>query len=101
MHNKLNVSYLLRIYILSLSLQTNGKKSVRSGAKVFTCERLSDTDMYIISSGNTNITLSLTDDGIKILKYNTIDQLSKCTQKAVQSYLYSIFEKTRILKQQN
>lgn len=98
MQDKLNVNYLLRIYILSLSLQTNEKKSVRCGNKSITCERISDSDIYIVSSKNSEITLNLTDYGIKILKYNKIEQLNKCTQRAVQSYLYSMFEKTDILR---
>ena len=83
MQDKLNVNYLLRIYILSLSLQTNEKKSVRCGNKSITCERISDSDVYIVSSENSKVTLSLTECGIKILKYNKIEHLNKCTEKAV------------------
>lgn len=93
-----NVNYLLRIYILSLGLKPNEKKKIKSGCNSIVCERVSDTDVYIIQNKTSEITVCLHGEGIIVKKYNKNEHLSYCTQKAIQSYLYAMFSKTKILR---
>lgn len=93
-----NVNYLLRVYILSLGLKPNEKKKIKSGCNYIVCKRVTDTDVYVIHNKTSEITICIQNEGVIVKKYNKNEHLSYCTQKAIQSYLYAMFLKTKYLR---